>query len=121
MIPVGSVTLVVVIDAANPFSPRESEPGPAAERPADEMVLLDGLEQDLAAVETAIATIDRIATEGTGGEQSAAEIGAAVSPERFGLGDAEAPSTPDGADRPALGADGSAPGADDSAPAQQES
>jgi hypothetical protein len=102
MITVRGVTLAVVIDAANPFSSRESEPGPAAERPADEMALLDGLEQDLAAVETAIATIDRIATEGTVGEQSAAEIAAAVSPERFGLGDAEPPSTPDGADGPAL-------------------
>jgi hypothetical protein len=66
----------------------ERDPGTAeatavAEEP-DEAALLDQLESDLAAVETAIASIERIAAESGGGEPAAAEIRAAVSAERFG-------------------------------------
>lgn len=58
----------------------------AAEAPGelDEAALLDQLESDLAAVETAIASIEQIATDSVGGERAAAEIRAAVSAERFG-------------------------------------
>ena len=49
-----------------------------------DMALLDQLEADLVAVDTAIETIERIAAEGSGGEHAAAEILAAVSEERFG-------------------------------------
>lgn len=60
--------------------------GGAAEVPdeLDEAALLDQLESDLAAVETAIASIEQIATDSVGGERAAAEIRAAVSAERFG-------------------------------------
>lgn len=53
----------------------------------DELVVLDGLEADLAAVQAAIETIDRIAADDAStGERAASEISAAVSPERFGTG-----------------------------------
>ena len=66
-----------------PSGPQDrSEPGPATE--LDEAALLDQLESDLAAVETAIAAVEQIATDAVGGDQAAAEIRAAVSAERFG-------------------------------------
>ena len=49
-----------------------------------DMALLDQLEADLVAVDTAIETIERIAADGSGGEHAAAEILAAVREERFG-------------------------------------
>ena len=63
---------------------RTTEPDDVAEVELDEAALLDQLESDLAAVETAIASIEQIATDSVGGDQAAAEIRAAVSAERFG-------------------------------------
>lgn len=50
----------------------------------DELAVLDQLESDLTAVEQAIASLERVATEGLGGEDAATQIAAAVSVERFG-------------------------------------
>lgn len=55
-----------------------------SETPDDEAVL-GALESDLAAVESALATLERIASEGPGGEAAAAQIAAVVSRERFPL------------------------------------
>lgn len=94
-----------MIDAPDPFAPPHTdEPAHTAEAvpsdgsaptggPAADDGLLDQLEADLAAVDTAIETIERIAAEGTGGERAAAEIRAAVSPERFDPGPAPADET----------------------------
>lgn len=49
--------------------------------------LLAALEADLAAVESALVSLDRIAAEGTGGEAAASEIAELVSPERFPVDD----------------------------------
>jgi hypothetical protein len=57
---------------------------PAMEQPQDELVVLDQLEADLAAVEQAISTLEQVAGDGIGGEQAAAQIAAAVSADRFG-------------------------------------
>lgn len=53
------------------------------ERTEAEVAVLDGLEQDLAAVEAAMATLDRIAAEGVGGDVAASQIDSVVSGERF--------------------------------------
>ena len=45
--------------------------------------MLDGLEQDLAAVEEAMQTLDRITADGVGGDAAAAQITSVVSAERF--------------------------------------
>ena len=66
-------------------------PTPTPTPATGELELLDQLEGDLVAVETAIETIERIATEGAGGEQAAAEIRAAV--ERFAPNDPGTPGT----------------------------
>ena len=50
----------------------------------DELVVLDQLEADLTAVELAVESLERVATEGLGGQDAAAQIAAAVSVERFG-------------------------------------
>lgn len=55
----------------------------------DELEILDQLEADLTAVDQAITTLDRISSDGVGGEQAATEISAAVSVERFGSADPE--------------------------------
>lgn len=56
-----------------------------ADEPAlDELVVLDQLEADLTAVELAVESLERVATEGLGGQDAAAQIAAAVSVERFG-------------------------------------
>jgi hypothetical protein len=47
---------------------------------------LDDLESDIAAVASAMDSLDRIVAESPGGESAAAEIAAVVSPERFPLG-----------------------------------
>lgn len=52
---------------------------------SDELAVVDQLEADLSAVEQAIESLERVATEGLGGEQAAAQISAAVSHERFGV------------------------------------
>lgn len=69
-----------------PWSPAaETDPaGPSHPAEPDELVVLDGLEADLAAVEQAIESLERVAAEGVGGEDAARQIGAAVSAERFG-------------------------------------
>lgn len=69
-----------------PWTPRPTtaEPAPAAEGSRDELEVLDQLEADLAAVEQAIAGLDRVASEGLGGEAAADQIAAAVSVDRFG-------------------------------------
>lgn len=59
----------------------DQEGEPAA---ADELEVLDELEADLAAVELAIESLERVAVDGHGGEDAAAQIAAAVSVERFG-------------------------------------
>jgi hypothetical protein len=72
--------------------PHASEVGPAPEAPAaeapsapsDELAVLDQLEADLTAVELAIESLERVASEGLGGDDAAAQIAAAVSVERFG-------------------------------------
>ncbi|MGB6056844.1 MAG: hypothetical protein WBF71_01165 [Microthrixaceae bacterium] len=51
---------------------------------SDEVVELDALESDMAAVEQAISTLDEISSRGVGGESAAKEITAAVSKDRFG-------------------------------------
>ncbi|HTO01771.1 MAG TPA: hypothetical protein VL068_13960, partial [Microthrixaceae bacterium] len=51
---------------------------------SDEVVELDALESDMAAVEQAITTLDEISARGVGGELAANEIAAAVSKDRFG-------------------------------------
>lgn len=51
---------------------------------SDEVVDLDALESDMAAVEQAISTLDEISSRGVGGESAAKEIAAAVSKDRFG-------------------------------------
>jgi hypothetical protein len=84
-----------VADTAAPASPNAAgsvaEPGtaapapaPAVDQPDDELVVLDQLEADLAAVEQAITTLEQVASDGIGGEQAAAQIAAAVSADRFG-------------------------------------
>lgn len=72
--------------------PHASEVAPAPEAPAaeapsapsDELAVLDQLEADLTAVELAIESLERVASEGLGGDDAAAQIAAAVSVERFG-------------------------------------
>ncbi len=49
-----------------------------------EVDLLPQLEADLAAVEAALASLDRIDAEGRAGDAVVAEIRAVVDPERFG-------------------------------------
>ena len=113
MVPAAAGTLGAVTDATNPFRPHVAPPdapvaaspdapvaawpdapvNAPADAPVAETDLLDRLEADLAAVDTAIATIERISTDGVGGEQAAVEINAAVSPERFGT--AETPAAVD--------------------------
>ncbi len=46
---------------------------------------LDDLESDIAAVASAMESVDRIVAESTGGESAAAEIAAVVSAARFPL------------------------------------
>lgn len=111
MVPAAAGTIGGVIDPVEPFRPApglpaqplvehaqtpvehaQAQPGEgpsqadAAQAPtlSEEIALLDGLEADLAAVEAAIDTLDRISAEGHGGEHAANEIAAAVSTERFG-------------------------------------
>jgi hypothetical protein len=50
----------------------------------DELAVLDQLEADLSAVERAVESLERVASEGFGGDDAAAQIAAAVSVERFG-------------------------------------
>ena len=52
-------------------------------QPEAEAELLEGLERDLAAVEEAMHTLDRIAADGVGGEAAAAQIAEVVSARRF--------------------------------------
>lgn len=54
---------------------------------SDELVVLDGLEADLVAVEHAIERLDAISAEGPDGPDAAARIAAAVPDERFGADD----------------------------------
>jgi hypothetical protein len=61
-----------------PWTPRTEPAVP------DETALLDQLEADLAAVELAIESLERVATDGRGGEDAASQIAAAVSVDRFG-------------------------------------
>lgn len=62
-----------------------AEVADVADEPAlDELVVLDQLEADLTAVELAVESLERVATEGLGGQDAAAQIAAAVSVERFG-------------------------------------
>jgi hypothetical protein len=56
----------------------------------DELAVLDELEADLAAVEQAIESLERVSVEGLVGDEAASRIAAAVSVERFGVGAAEA-------------------------------
>jgi hypothetical protein len=81
-------------------SPAVADPSPsAAEAPApadpdpsgvvDELAVLDELEADLAAVEQAIESLERVSVEGLVGDEAATRIAAAVSVERFGAGAAE--------------------------------
>ncbi len=71
------------------FEPSESETAPTetaniVPAPIDaEADVLDGLEQDLAAVTEAMQTLDRITAEGVGGDAAAAQITSVVSAERF--------------------------------------
>jgi hypothetical protein len=69
-----------------PWTPRtDPEPDQGTEPAApDELAVLDELEADLAAVELAIESLERVAADGHGGEDAAAQIAAAVSVERFG-------------------------------------
>jgi hypothetical protein len=95
-----------VTDPANPFEPHAAPatlPGPSTPSSTDSATasatdpppgpvdlddtVLEALESDLAAVETAIAALDSITEAGLGGERAATEIGAAVSAERFGPSD----------------------------------
>jgi hypothetical protein len=67
----------------------ESAPAPAsttadATVAPDELAVLDQLEADLSAVEQAVESLERVASEGLGGDDAAAQIAAAVSVERFG-------------------------------------
>lgn len=55
----------------------------------DELAVLDELEADLAAVEQAIESLERVSAEGLVGDEAATRIAAAVSVERFGAGVAE--------------------------------
>lgn len=61
----------------------------------DELAVLDELEADLAAVEQAIESLERVSVEGLVGDEAATRIAAAVSVERFGAG---ATAGPQGAD-----------------------
>lgn len=61
----------------------ESEAATTFEPDSGEVVELDALESDMAAVEQAITTLDEISSRGVGGELAANEIAAAVSKERF--------------------------------------
>jgi hypothetical protein len=79
-----------------PFAP---DPAPSAGEPepadhADDR-LLDQLEADLAAVQSAIETIDRVAAEDLPGSVVADQITAVVSAERFGGAPAAVASPPD--------------------------
>lgn len=69
-----------------PWTPRtDPEPDQVTEPAApDELAVLDELEADLAAVELAIESLERVASDGHGGQDAAAQIAAAVSVERFG-------------------------------------
>jgi hypothetical protein len=60
----------------------------------DDEALLSSLEADLAAVESALASLDRIAAGGPHGEEAAAQIAALVSSERFPVDDVAAPELP---------------------------
>jgi hypothetical protein len=65
-------------------SDRAVTPAEAPARPSDiDGDVLDGLEADLVAVEEAMASLDRIAADGSGGAGAAAQIDAVVSAERF--------------------------------------
>lgn len=57
---------------------QDTAAAPGSAPAVDELAVLEQLESDLAAVETAIATIDQIGAGGMGGEQAATEIAAAV-------------------------------------------
>lgn len=76
----------------------DTTPAPTPDAPAaeDELVVLDGLEADLSAVEQAIASLEQISVEGVGGEVAAARIAAAVPLDRFG---GTTPSPAAGAER----------------------
>ena len=73
-------------------APRQA-PEPAADPDptgvVDELAVLDELEADLAAVEQAIESLERVSAEGLVGDEAATRIAAAVSVERFGAGVAE--------------------------------
>ncbi|MEI2700658.1 MAG: hypothetical protein V9E94_20810 [Microthrixaceae bacterium] len=58
-------------------------------RETDELAVLDALESDLVAVEQAIESLDRVSSEGHGGESAAAQITAIVSPQRFSVAEAD--------------------------------
>ena len=62
-------------------TPDATHDAPAAQ---DELVVLDGLEADLSAVEQAIASLEQISVDGVGGEAAANRIAAAVPLDRFG-------------------------------------
>ena len=74
---------VAPVPAQDPAVP--AAPGQVSE--SDELAVVDQLEADLTAVEQAIESLERVASEGLGGEQAAAQISAAVSHERFGVDD----------------------------------
>lgn len=82
-------------DAADPDSAVPASAGPEAAVVIDELAILDQLEADLAAVEQAITTIDRITADGVGGDRAGAEIAAAVGLDRFGTGVPGAPGAAD--------------------------
>jgi hypothetical protein len=77
-----------VPDPAVPAVPDPAVPAaPDQVSESDELAVVDQLEADLTAVEQAIESLERVASEGLGGEQAAAQISAAVSHERFGVDD----------------------------------
>jgi hypothetical protein len=80
--PAPSEESVVEESAAAPSASTTGDEGDLVA--ADDAVVLDQLEADLAAVEHAISTLDRVTAEGVGGESAASQIAVAVSPERFG-------------------------------------
>ncbi len=73
------------VEAPVPPAPAP-EPPHSADAVLDELAVLDQLEADLAAVEQAVESLERVTAEGVGGSDAAEQIAAAVSVERFGAG-----------------------------------
>jgi hypothetical protein len=114
-VPVAPVASGAMSDLEPPVDHAPSAPDPAPSaggpEPADHADdrLLDQLEADLAAVQSAIETIDRVAAEDLPGSVVADQITAVVSAERFGGAPAAVASSPDAGPAEAPGESGAGP------------